>query len=143
MLISVFVYADWSARYPELSAWTSPQLAAMYFLEAGLYLDNTPTSPVSDIPTRTMLLYMLVAHIASINSPLNGQASSPLVGRISNATEGSVSVHTEMESFPGSANWFNSSKYGAAFWQATLSYRQARYIPAVPRNFQPYGFPRI
>jgi len=115
----------------------------MYFTEAGMYLDNTPTSPVSDIPTRTMLLYMLTSHIAALNAPLNGQASSPLVGRISNATEGSVSVRTEMESMPGSSQWYNQTKYGAAFWQATLQYRQARYIPAVPRNFQPYGFPRI
>ena len=143
MLISVFVYADWSARYPELALWVSPTLAAMYFTEAGMYLDNTPTSPVSDIPTRTMLLYQLTSHIAALNAPLNGQASSPLVGRISNATEGSVSVRTEMESMPGSSQWYNQTKYGAAFWQATLSYRQARYIPTVPRNFQPYGFPRI
>jgi hypothetical protein len=136
---SVFVYSDWAARYPELANWVNANLAGMFFLEATLYCDNTATSPISDVTQRTMLLYMLTSHICQINASLGGQASSNLVGRISDATEGSVTVRAQMDMPPGSAQWYNSSKYGASFWSATAQYRSARYIAAPVRNFQPYG----
>lgn len=137
--VSAFVYNDWAARYPELATWVTPTLAGLYFTESTLYLDNTATSPVADVIQRTMLLYMLTSHIAALNARLNGQDSSALVGRISDATEGSVTVSAQMDMPAGSAQWFNSSKYGAAWWSATAQYRMARYIQAPVRSFQPYG----
>lgn len=129
--VVTFNYDDWAARYPELAAWTSRPLAQAYFSnDAILYLDNTAASPVPDLGKRAALLNMLVAHIASLNAPINGAASSGLVGRISQASEGSVSVSAEMGPASATSDWFRSTKYGAAFYAATAGLRTMRYVPA-------------
>jgi Protein of unknown function (DUF4054) len=124
-----FSYARWSARYPELAKWVSGATAQEYFNEAQLYCDNTRCSIVRDLCERALLLNMMTAHIAALNAPINGQAPSPLVGRIGGATEGSVSVQTQMDLPAGSAQWYAQSKYGLAFWQATAKYRMMMYVP--------------
>jgi hypothetical protein len=127
-----FDYAAWALRYPELAASVPQPLAQQYFYEAQLYCDNTPCSPIRNwYPggERAMLLNMLTAHIATLNAPIGGQASSPLVGRISNATEGSVSVQTQLDLPPGTAQWFAQTKFGLAFWTATAQYRTMHYVP--------------
>jgi hypothetical protein len=127
--VVTFDFSIWSARYPELiAAGVTQPVADQYFFEAQLYCDNTPQSPVQNLIQRAVLLGMVTAHIAALNAPLNGQPSSPLVGRISGATQGSVSVQTEYQA-PGSAAWFSQSKYGAAFWQATAQFRTMHYVP--------------
>lgn len=144
--IVVFDYSSWSVRYPELAASVSAPLAQQYFNEAQAYCDNTPASPVpydSANPTtswqRPMYLNMATAHIAALNASLNGAPSSPLVGRISNASEGSVSVQTQNDYPPGSAQWFQQTKYGAAFWAATAQYRKARYFAPPSYVVDPYA----
>jgi hypothetical protein len=127
-------------RYPELAASVPQPLAQQYFAEATLYCDNTPCSIVTDLTMRTMLLNMVTAHIAALNAPLNGQASSPLVGRINSATEGSVSVGTQLDMPPGSAQWFAQTKYGLAYWQATAQFRTMRYVPGPVPVTNPWGF---
>ncbi len=136
----VFNYITWAARYPELATSVNSSVAQMYFNEATLYCDNSPTTVISNNTGQlAMLLNMLTAHIAQLNAPLNGQASSSLVGRISNATEGSVTVGIENNYAAGSAQWFQQTKYGAAFWAATVKYRSMRYVPGrVPRP-NPFG----
>jgi hypothetical protein len=129
---ATFNFALWAARYPELAASVEEPLAAAYFTEAGLYLDNTDASPVTDVVTRLILLNMLVAHIAALNGATPAGAGG-LVGRISTATEGSVTINAEFQT-PGTAAWFVQTKYGAAFWQATAVYRTMRYAPG-PRPF--------
>ena len=78
---------------------------------------------------------MITAHIAQLNSGTAAQAASPLVGRITNATQGSVSVATSGdmgEPASGSAAWFQQTKYGAAYWQASMPYRKGgRYNPGM------------
>ena len=141
MAVVAFNYVGWVTRYPELGAYVSQSLAQEYFNEAGLYCDNTVNSPVTDDTVggqRYMFLNMLTAHIAALNAPLGGQPSSPLVGRINNATEGSVSVQTENQYPPGSPQWFQQTKYGAAFWAASAQYRIARYRVGQPRTTDPY-----
>ena len=139
MAVASFVYADWIIRYPEFSAVAS-NLATMYFNEATLYLDNTDSSLVVDVTQRTMLLYMLTAHIAAGNgSGISGQGANPLVGRISSATEGTVTVNAEYASnTPGTMAWFITTPYGAAYYQATAPYRTMRYMPG--RSY-PQGLP--
>lgn len=127
--IVVFDYQNWARRYPEFSTVTIP-LAADYFAEAGLYLDNGTCGLVSDLSVRSLLLNMLTAHIAALNSGTNGQAPSGLVGRITSATEGSVSVTVDGGEMPGSAAWYMQTQYGASFYRATAKYRGMRYIPA-------------
>jgi hypothetical protein len=142
MAIVAFDYVAWSARYPELSASVAQPLAQAYFNEAQLYCDNTVASPIIDDTVggvRSMLLNMVTAHIASLNAPIGGQAASPLVGRISSATEGSVTVAIENQYPPGTVQWWQSTKYGAAFWAATQQYRKMAYFPGTPRNMDPYA----
>jgi hypothetical protein len=118
-----------------------PPLAQQYFFEAQLYCDNTACSPIRDASQRAILLNMVTAHIAALNAPIDGQPSSPLVGRIANATQGSVTVATQMDVPPGSAQWFAQTKYGAAFWAATAQYRTMQYIPGpayIPDPYRPW-----
>lgn len=126
--VATFDYPTWAARYPEFSA-VSSALAQAYFGEATLYLANDGTGPVQDAGQQLALLNMLTAHIAALNAGTNGQPASPLVGRIAHASEGSVSVSTEMPAMPGSAAWFMQTKYGLSYWQATAQYRTMRYVP--------------
>ena len=142
--IVVFSYNTWAARYPELAQYVEQPLAAAYFQEACLYCDNTANSPIADASVsgqRELILNMATAHIAALNAPL-GAPSSPLVGRISSATQGSVSVQTQNEYPPGSAQWWQSTKYGAAFWSASAQFRLFRYMRGPRRNMDPYSFLR-
>lgn len=136
----VFSYDWWQQRYPELSAWTTPGQALGYFDRATLLLNNTSCSLVKDQGTRQILLGLLVAHLAQLNSPVNGVAPSPLVGRISSASEGSVSVSTEYggESEPGEA-WYLQTRFGAEYWAATRRFRLGTYTVG-PQRFREPNF---
>lgn len=124
-----FDYQAWQKRYPEFST-VDPVLAQAYFNEATLYWRNDGTGPVSDENIQQMLLGMLTAHIAKMNATVNGQAPSDIVGRITDATEGSVSVSAEkFTNLSEAAQWFMQTKYGAAFWRATSGFRRAVYRP--------------
>lgn len=126
--IVTFNPAAFIARYPEFAS-VDPSLLQVYFDEATIYLANTEDSRVQDVAQRGVLLNMLVAHIAILNAGANGQPASPLVGRVNTATEGSVTVGTDMGVVPFTAAWFMQSKYGASFWQATARYRTMQYVP--------------
>ena len=132
--IAVFNYVAWAERYPEFSA-VSETLATAYFAEASIYHANDGSGPVCDPNVQLTLLNMLTAHIAARYATVDGEAASTLVGRISNASEGSVSVGTTLDVPPGSAQWFAQSKYGYDYWAATAVYRTMRYIPGRCRTF--------
>lgn len=130
--VAAFDYARWSTRYPELVAVTPQPLAEALFAEAGLYLSNTAASPVGDAAPggrRDLLLGMLMAHLAYLRAFAAAQGVGGLVGRITSATEGSVSVGSDVPSLPGSAAWYGLSPYGLLYWQATRQYRTMRYVP--------------
>ena len=137
--VVIFSYTDWSLLYPQLALWIGAPAAQMYFNQATLYLDNTSSSLVKDLTQRTALLYMLTSHIAQLLAPQNGQNASPLVGRITDATEGSVTVRAEMKYGEGSAQWYQQTTYGSMYWAVTAQYRIMRYMPPPFRSFQPYG----
>lgn len=128
MGIVVFDPNAFRARYPEFAT-ASDYLLQDYFDEATIYLNNTESSLVQDVTKRALLLRMLTAHIAALYGGVNGEAASPLVGRINSATEGSVSVTTDMGAVAGSAAWYMQTKYGASYWQATVNLRGFRYVP--------------
>lgn len=138
-MITVFDYSAWSLRYPDLASQVAQPTAQLYFNESELYCDNTATSIISNDSERAIILNMLTAHIAFLNAPLGGQPSSPLVGRIANATEGSVSVTAEMNVPDGSAQWFAQTKYGASAWQALAKYRSMQYRRGPVRRANPWG----
>lgn len=127
--VVVFDFAAWAAAYPQFSSTvTTSGQAQGYFDLACLYLDNTACSPVRDVAQRTTLLYLLTAHIAQLMAGINGTPASPLVGRIDQATEGTVTVHSVMAA-PGTDAWYQQTSFGATFWAATASLRTARYVP--------------
>lgn len=131
MGVVVFNPDAFRARYPQFSAdlvCASDAALTAYFNEATLYLSNTDCSVVQNLQNREMLLWMLTAHIAYLNGALSPDGSPPPVGRVSSATEGSVSVNLDyIPATPGSGAWFNQTAWGAQFWQATSSLRGFRY----------------
>lgn len=125
MGIVVFDPAAFKAEYPQFAAISDGQLTG-YFNLATLYLSNTECSIVADVAKRAVLLNLLTAHIGSLSGALNPGGTPGLVGRVSGATEGSVSVTTDFPANPSGA-WFNQTAWGAMYWQATLPYRSFRY----------------
>lgn len=146
-----FDYTWFQRRYPELSEWVSPDVAEGYFLMATAFLDNQDgggttsycqslkNSPVSNIKLRQILLGLLTAHIAALFAPINGVASPTVVGRLSSASEGSVSASFEFPTTPG-AEWFSQTKYGLMFWQMTKRFAMMRYFPGRQPFLRPRDF---
>ena len=122
MTAVVFDSLVFKTRYPGFVT-TADTLLELYFEEATLYLSNADNSIVQNLTRRALLLNMLVAHIAALGST-SGRGG---VGRIANATEGSVNVNFDKMG-PVSAAWFQQTPYGAAFWQATSALRGFRYV---------------
>jgi Protein of unknown function (DUF4054) len=142
MGVVAFNYSQWGTRYPDLASYVNPTLAQAYFGEAQLYCDNTAGSRIKDDTVggeRSILLNMLTAHIAALNAPLNNQPAAPLVGRISGAGQGSVNVQVQNDYEPGTAQWYQQTRYGSAFWSATAKYRTARYIRGPARSVDPFN----
>ena len=133
-----FVFADWTSRYPEF-AQTSPATAALWFNEATVYCRNDGGGPVADTNTQTAILWALTAHIATLSGALQANgAPSGLVGRVSSATEGTVSVQTDMSGIPGSAAWFAQTSYGLNAWQMMAQFRTMRYRAPCQRRFNSF-----
>ena len=129
MAVVTFDPVEFKATYPEFAAVADLRLETA-FMQAPLYLNNDDNSPVQNVATRKILLYMLTAHIAFLGGVLNVNSQPNPVGRVSQATEGSVSASLEYptNAVPSMA-WFSQTQYGAAFWQATTRYRSFRYSP--------------
>lgn len=144
MAVVTFDPAAFRARYPEFSA-VSDTLLDAYFTEASLYCDNTDNSPVCDPVYRAVLLNMIVAHIATLNGQnANLPSAGQTVGRLSSATEGTVSAGLSMDNQPvttGAAFW-QQTQYGAQFWQLSSRFRRFRLrafisFPAPPAPGDP------
>lgn len=125
-----FDFAAWAAAYPALAKDLTPSQAQGYFDLACLSLNNTPASLVRDLNERRMLLWLLVAHQAQLGA--NGSTSGGMVGHVSSASRGSVSVSSDTSGLPKDAGWFGQTQYGLTYWQATVKYRQMRMIPGRP-----------
>ncbi|ELZ5576502.1 DUF4054 domain-containing protein [Escherichia coli] len=141
MGVVIFDPSAFKLRYPEFSS-VDDALLQQYFTQATIYLDNTDSSRVSDLAVRSMLLNMLVAHIACLYSGANGQSPSGLVGRIDSASEGSVSVHADMPGGTANSAWYMQTKYGADYWNATAPFRTFQYISGHSPSNSPYGYYR-
>ncbi|WP_432784684.1 DUF4054 domain-containing protein [Oligella sp. MSHR50489EDL] len=98
----------------------------MWFVEAGLLINNTATSCVKSLVEREILMYLLMAHFALLQSRID--AGNSAVGRVSSATEGSVSVSFDNGSTALSAAWYQQTPYGAKYWAMTAKYRSFLYV---------------
>lgn len=117
----------WKSRY-SVFVTVDNALAGMFFDEACLYCANQ-LNPVPTLTELTLLLYMLTAHVAWLagSGTGNGGSGPGPVGRLSNATEGSVTVAFANDYPPGTPQWYQQTQFGAAFWAATAKYRTFRY----------------
>lgn len=121
---------EWLKLYPMYDNLTIEQVDDL-LIAATDFLENTVCSVVQDVEKRKRLIYLVAAHLAYLfyqDKNGNGGAGG-LVGRLSSATEGSVSVGSTMSNVPFSAEFFLQSPFGFAFWQRTLVYRMGLYTP--------------
>lgn len=148
--VITFDYAAWIVAFPEFANIGEP-LAQTYFNRAGFITPNSVLNPMN--ATEGLLaeaLNLLTAHLAWISAPRDaagqptssGAANTGIVGRISSASEGSVSVSTEWSgSGSPSEAWFLQSQYGATYWQLTAGFRTFRYVAnptIIPSVVYPY-----
>lgn len=136
--IVTFNFETWALRFPEFQD-IDPALAQAYFDEATDFLRNDGGGPTDNAGLQSRLLNLITAHIAKLNATINGVGPSDLVGPITDATEGSVHVGVDIGMLPGSANWFNQTKYGIQAWAAMRGFRTAHYRSY--RRFIPSGGP--
>lgn len=129
MAIVVLDIAKFRAMFPEFSN-VSNELLPFLFDQATDYLNNSDFSLVDDVIKRERLLYLLMAHLAYVRyGDVNGNGGSGMVGRISSASEGSVSVSSDIGPVEFRYAWYTQSPYGMDYWQATKVYRMANYYP--------------
>jgi hypothetical protein len=116
----------------------------MYWNLATQVHRNDGGGPVQDATTQTNLLNLATAHIVQLFAPKPDNTGQPnrdpnVVGRITNASEGSVSVATEMP-MPVNANasWWNQTTFGSMYWLASSPFRTMRYLPGAPKPANPW-----
>lgn len=137
-----FSAPEFVASWPEFTGLTNAAMQNAFNL-ATFLLNNSCASLVQDANRRLVLLYLLTAHVAFLNSGTNDGAGNVttapgIVGRIDTAAEGSVSVGASYSSEVGQSEaFFIQTKYGAQFWQMTAQYRTMHYIG--PPSFGPNG----
>ena len=129
MAIVDFDLSYFMTRYPVMST-DNPAVYSMYFGEAELMLNNTDSSIVTDVGERKILLHLVTAHISTLNGKNKDIQNNGIVGRITSASEGSVSIGADYGNAPvsGSMAWYLQTPYGAQFWQLTNKYRRFRYV---------------
>jgi len=148
--VVVFDYPRWMAKFPEFSAVVQPR-AEWFFQQAEMLCQNDARSLVYELPQRAIYLDLLTAHIAALSGGLTpcgtvaAGAGVGMVGRITSASEGSVSISSEYNTgtdTPGSA-WYNQTPYGAMYWNMTAQFRTWRYFigPRALPSYLPIGTP--
>ena len=115
--------------YPQFTEVTQAALQNN-FNAACLLLNNSYRSIVCDAPTRAQILNLITAHLTALLNGVWGQPPQGIVGRISNATQGSVSVQTEFKSDSEAASFFAQTQWGVLAWRALAIYRTFRYAGA-------------
>lgn len=110
--------------YPTLNS-TDDQLN-WYFVESTMLLNNTSKSCVKSLAEREVLLFLLVAHMAVLQQRIEGD--NEVVGRISSASQGSVSVSLDNGQTTLSDKWYQQTPYGSKYWALTAKYRSFLYI---------------
>lgn len=136
-----FDYAAWTALFPQFSNLTEQQVTQVILPLAEQYNRNDGGGPINSPELQTQALNLMVAHCAQILFGTAGTGGpSGLVGRVSSATEGSVSVQTEFPSSPAAA-WYNQTPFGAAWWVLIKPFRLHLYLPKITQQVQPVNLP--
>ena len=127
--IFVFNPTEFKLAYPSFEKYTDEQLNFMFDMVENDILDNTVSTCIP-LKTRKKFFYLLVAHMAELQSRID-DGNSGLVGRISSASEGSVSISSDYLSSPTAlAQWLNQTPYGATYYAMSARYRVALWVSA-------------
>jgi hypothetical protein len=118
------------ATFPEFVAVPFERTSLLFDMAQCTLLDNTDGSPVMDACYRTHLFYLLIGHLLLIYGMAPTTPDNTPPGRLSSATEGTVSSNFEYIIPQGSmsAPWYLQTKYGAMYWTATARFRSALYV---------------
>jgi hypothetical protein len=125
--VVVFDVSLFKAANPEFTT-VAPARLQQNFSYATLLLNNSCGSLMVDAPTRETFLNLLTAHLTALFDGVNGQPPAGVVGRVSGATEGSVSVQLDMGQTNMDAAWYEQTRWGALYWAATAPFRTFRYV---------------
>lgn len=121
--VVVFDASRFGELYPNIKR-TENQLD-FAFTKATMLLRNDKHSCVCNMQEREALLYLLVAHISTLEANTEGGNTS--VGRASSAAEGSVSVSLDYGTTTNAEKWYTQTPYGAEYWALTSRYRSFLY----------------
>ena len=120
--VVIFDASEFLTLYPQFQNVFSEAQLTQFFNVACLLCDNTENSKIKDLAERKTLLYMLVCHIATLQ-----QRGTGMVGMLTSATEGSVSVG--LQPYANNPNWYSQTQCGSMYWLATAKYRVGmRYV---------------
>ncbi len=147
-----FDFEAFKAAYPEMSGLGATLATEYWNVATGMHA-NDGSGPINNAPRQQSLLFMLTAHIAALFAPrgpdgnpaASGASASDVVGRVTSASEGSVSVSTEaMTGFnTAQAQWLAQTRYGALYWASTAMFRTFNYRAPQPTVRWPaIRFPR-
>jgi hypothetical protein len=130
-----FVFSEFATQMPEFAG-INQAWAATAFTDATFLLSNSCRSPIRDANKRQYFLYLLTAHVCFLRFGSNDGAGNVtpapgIVGRVSDAHEGSVSVRAEYSAtnVPQGQAFYIQTRWGALYWQQTAKYRAFRYAP--------------
>lgn len=112
------------AAYPTFKA--ADAQFELWFVEAGMLINNTPQSCIKNLGEREVLMFLLMAHFAELQARV--EAGNSAVGRLASASEGSVSVSFDNGSSTLSSAWYQQTPYGSKYWAMTARYRSFLYI---------------
>lgn len=131
-----FDYAAWVAQYGEFAAVPQPLVEANFVIATTMQR-NDGGGPVNNATVQAVALNLLTAHITALysqsqNDPTPGapKDASGMVGRISNASQGSVSAQADYGTTTSEQMaWAVQTKYGAQWWAMLAPYRRMHYLP--------------
>ncbi len=140
MTVITFDPAAFKLQYTEFALCTDPQLQG-WFDRATLLFQNNQCNLAFPDGTMAMLLNLLTAHIGLLSAPRDasgnlgpgGTPPAQIGGVITSATEGSVSVSSDIGDVTAgspSQPWYMQTPYGREYWAATVQYRTSRYVAA-------------
>jgi len=137
-VIASFSYDTFIALFPQFNYLSGAQVQFYWNMATGFHR-NDGGGPVTNVCMQEEMLQLVTAHVIQLFAPKrDGQGPSELVGRINNASQGSVSVGSEMPGATASSAWWQQTQYGAAYWELSKPFRTMRYIPGPPRPTAPW-----
>lgn len=136
-------YAAFIVTFPEFSVLTQAQVQAQWNMATGLQR-NDGCGPVTTAGQQVNLLNLVTAHLCALffqgpgdpNPGAPKDASTP-VGRVSSASQGSVSAQFDYGTVGKKEAFWVQTRYGALWWQMTRTYRTMLYAPGQPFQPQP------